>query len=697
MSQVRAVVQPMTLGRYNLIERLGIGGQGEVWRAHDGTRGLDIAVKILAPTLGRSPAAWAALEREHAIAVRLQHPAILQVQPPERIEGYAVLPMELAAGGDLSRLRGEGYLEVVPVLLEVAEALEYAHTCGVVHRDLKPGNVLFDSRGRVKLADFGVAALLPGAGPGAAEAQAGGLSPFTASPEQLRGEPPSPADDIYGFGALAYELLAGHPPYHPRFNAARAQSGPVPQLVPARQAPAELIELVMRMLAKSAGERPASMHQVIDELEATLNSTLWLDPGERLTEAATCADPASATAAVPPDPSVSARAFAAVPLPPLAEAAAQEGGASLSSLPNRSREAAAPAAPVPPVAEPLSAGAALGPRIETIPPLGPMRSDPRHPRAAAAPSGRKPPRLRYLLFGLVWGVVIAAGALRWISREHLRHDLDRLSVLVSRADGGHAPDSARPVGSSRATQASPMSSADASAPQGLAAERARFDRRLSALTARGASTWDAADVAAARIQAAEASGAEQAGGSAVARRHWRQAERLLAVVQSKAPRVLAATLNAARTALAAGRQASAARAFAFALRIDPGNREAIEGQRQARLLKGVQPLLADAQLAERAREYARAAHLYTLVLARDPGYAPARLGLERVDTTVKNAFKDTGYARAVATGLRDFGNGRLFQAQADFQQALVYRPRGLEAARGLDEVNAALRERYGPR
>jgi serine/threonine protein kinase/tetratricopeptide (TPR) repeat protein len=277
MSQVRAAAQPATLGHYTLIERIGTGGQGEVWKAHDDSRGVDIALKVLARAAARNPGAWETLEREHDISGRLQHPGILQVLAPERVQDVMVLPMELAAGGDLRRLRGAGYLEIVPVLLEVAEALEYAHARGVVHRDLKPGNVLFDSRGRVKLADFGIAGLLPAPG-AAAEARAGGHSPFSSSPEQLRGEPPSAADDIYGLGALAYELLSGHPPYYPNFELRRVLTQPVPELVALRQIPPELSAIVMRMLAKRAAERPATMQQVMDELDATLNATLSFAP-----------------------------------------------------------------------------------------------------------------------------------------------------------------------------------------------------------------------------------------------------------------------------------------------------------------------------------------------------------------------------------------------------------------------------------
>jgi serine/threonine protein kinase/tetratricopeptide (TPR) repeat protein len=292
--------------RYTLIDKLGAGGQGEVWRAHDGTRGVDIALKVLSPT-GNENEAWSALEHEYAIASRLDHPSILKVFPPERSGEAMVLPMELASGGDGRRLRGAGFLEIIPVLLEVAQALEHAHERGVVHRDLKPGNILFDARGRARLADFGVAeaamtAIGEVATPATRDTNRHGFSPFTASPAQLRGEPPTPSDDIYGLGALAYELLSGYPPYYPHFDRKRAMGEPVPPVVPTRQIPPLLRALVMRMLEKDPKRRPRSMREVIDELDAAINDTLTFDfDSVSFATPSTATLAANATEFLPPD------------------------------------------------------------------------------------------------------------------------------------------------------------------------------------------------------------------------------------------------------------------------------------------------------------------------------------------------------------------------------------------------------------
>ena len=262
------------LGRFTLLEKLGAGGYGEVWRAQDATLGIEIALKVLSPALARSETAWNDLLHEHEVAGLLDHPSILKVYTPQRDANTAVLPMELAPGGDLRRLRGGSYLQIIPVLLEIAAALEYAHEQGVIHRDLKPGNVLFDAENHALLADFGVA----GAGFTAGrDRPRSGLSPFSASPEQLRGEDPAISDDIYGLGALAYELLAGQPPYYPHFDVQRVLEEPVDELRPVQPTPPQLVAIVMRMLEKDPQRRPLSMRAVIDEIDATLNDTLHFE------------------------------------------------------------------------------------------------------------------------------------------------------------------------------------------------------------------------------------------------------------------------------------------------------------------------------------------------------------------------------------------------------------------------------------
>ncbi|HTT02314.1 MAG TPA: protein kinase [Steroidobacteraceae bacterium] len=274
--QSAAVIASKVCGRFVLLEKLGTGGQGEVWRARDEVQHAEVALKILRPALARSESAWRALEREYAIASQLEHALILKVFAPVRDQELAALPMELAAGGDLRRLRGVSYLEIVPVLIEVARALEHAHVRGIIHRDLKPSNVLFDARGHVRLADFGIAGTVLGSTGAHATGTTAG-SPFTASPEQLRGAPPAVTDDIYGLGALAYELLSSYPPHYPHFDFPRMLDEPVPELKPTHQAPARLIVLVMTMLAKRAQDRPDSMAEVIETLEGSLNDTLVFD------------------------------------------------------------------------------------------------------------------------------------------------------------------------------------------------------------------------------------------------------------------------------------------------------------------------------------------------------------------------------------------------------------------------------------
>jgi serine/threonine-protein kinase len=249
--------------RYVLESRIGSGGHGEIWSAIDEHDGQTVALKFLREDLAASVESWAILNHESQMARRLNHPGILRTGTPIRDGERTLLPMEFAGGGDLKRLRGQSYLRSVPVLIRIAEILSHAHARGVVHRDLKPGNVLFDGQGAVRLTDFGAAGLS-----GTRHSHAQG-SPFSASPQQLQDLPAAPADDIYGLGALAYELLSGQPP--------RMQNGVVPEMTPAQAVPAPLTALVMRMLDAEPAARPASMHAVIEGLNQALSDTLAVD------------------------------------------------------------------------------------------------------------------------------------------------------------------------------------------------------------------------------------------------------------------------------------------------------------------------------------------------------------------------------------------------------------------------------------
>jgi len=312
---------PRVCDRFTLLEKLGSGGRGEVWRARDEALGIDVALKVLGAAVSEGSRAWEALEREHALASRLDHPLILKVHAPLRDAQLAVLPMELAAGGDLRRLRGASYLQIVPVLIDLARALLHAHERGVVHRDLKPGNILFDDHGQLRVADFGAASLLRSSEGGSELRASREFSPFTASPQQLRGEPASTSDDVYGLGALAFELLTGYPPYYPQFELARRLEGEVPELHVAHQAPPRLIGLVRALLAKSAGERPASMQDVIASLEAALDDTLTFDGAQTADGGAaapvTSKESAGASNPAVPDPPGWDEAFRGIDPPPL--------------------------------------------------------------------------------------------------------------------------------------------------------------------------------------------------------------------------------------------------------------------------------------------------------------------------------------------------------------------------------------------
>ena len=244
--------------RYALLGRLADGRAAQVWQARDPVEGTDKVLKIL---VAATPAERGRFLASARLQQSLSHPNLqpcLEVHDGDPV--FAVFAH--LARGDLASRRGRPWRELAPVLAGVADGLAALHAQGIVHRDLKPSNVLLADDGTPRLADFGLAAA-----DGTVDAPGGG-SPFSVSPQQLDGAPPSPADDIYAFGALAYELLAGYPPFYPDPRPARVRDER-PDPLPARaQVPPALEQLVQRCLAKDPGARPASAADLVAQLRA---------------------------------------------------------------------------------------------------------------------------------------------------------------------------------------------------------------------------------------------------------------------------------------------------------------------------------------------------------------------------------------------------------------------------------------------
>lgn len=253
------------INRFILLDPLAQGGRFEVWRAIDECRSAQVAIKI---AIVQAPsdevtetACWEMLQREYSICARADHPGVIRLDEPVRDDAVLVLPMLLAAG-DLRPLRGKSYTQILPLLIEICDALDHLHSRGIIHRDLKPSNVLLDFVGRVRLTDFEIAAV-----DGVAPPETVG-SPFSASPQQRRAEAPSILDDVYGVGALAYELLSAYPPYFPKKPGSHDDQ--VPPLRAIHPAPIGLEELVLQCLAADPSVRPQSAGELREHLTALL-------------------------------------------------------------------------------------------------------------------------------------------------------------------------------------------------------------------------------------------------------------------------------------------------------------------------------------------------------------------------------------------------------------------------------------------
>lgn len=248
-------------GRYQLSSRVAIGGMGEVWQATDLVIGRTVAIKILKDEYLGDPGFLERFRAEARHAALVNHEGIANVFDYGEEDGSAYLVMELVPGEALSaiieRERVLSTDRVLDIVAQTAMALQAAHAAGLVHRDIKPGNLLITPEGRVKITDFGIARIADQV-PLTATGQVMGTVQYL-SPEQASGHSASPSTDIYSLGIVAYEMLAGRRPFtgESQVAIAMAQINETPPELPVTVAE-PVRNLVYASIAKNPADRPAS-------------------------------------------------------------------------------------------------------------------------------------------------------------------------------------------------------------------------------------------------------------------------------------------------------------------------------------------------------------------------------------------------------------------------------------------------------
>src|SRR5438876_3463345 len=305
------------IGKYVVKRELGRGGMGAVYLAEQTGLGREVAIKELVPSAAADPIALKRFLQEAQVMARTSHPNLVQVYDMEQIQGANYIVLEFVRGKSLRDLLNRGAIalpQVFAVMHGVLQALDYAHRHAIVHRDMKPENVLISDEGDVKVADFGIARLTDDSGgPGSTATKTGTTvgTPQYMSPEQVASSKVDGRSDLYSAGIMLHELLVGQPPYPASeadgpftLMAKHVQAPPKPPSVFRPGLNPELEQVILKSLSKRPEDRFQSGHEFDDAMSRVADQMCpgWqraLEPGADLAKMVPRATPAGPIPATP--------------------------------------------------------------------------------------------------------------------------------------------------------------------------------------------------------------------------------------------------------------------------------------------------------------------------------------------------------------------------------------------------------------
>lgn len=270
-------------GPYRITAPLGEGGMAAVYRAYQPSVDRYVALKVLPQSFATDPQFAQRFEREAKVLAKLQHPNILPIHDYGQADGYPYIVMPVVEGGELSDLMHGDKLplaEVVRIISQVGDALDYAHTEGVVHRDIKPSNILLDQRGNCLLTDFGLAKIVSNV---ANKLTSSGFvvgTPSYIAPEQGMGDPADGRSDIYALGVVLYELMTGQVPFQAETPIAVVMKHIHDPLLSPREFRADIPEAIEQVILKALAKDPQDRYSTAGEMVKAIQAAV--DKGDAL-------------------------------------------------------------------------------------------------------------------------------------------------------------------------------------------------------------------------------------------------------------------------------------------------------------------------------------------------------------------------------------------------------------------------------